>query len=273
MTTLPLHVPDTVASGFLVSADNPPPSDISALLTGTGLTALARELLDQSVMTVRAHCPAAEWLARSGGSSGHLRRLQNARHHMLIRVEGRPDDAPRHAQAARHTARLLAAATGGVVVDVDSHQVVGTSGAEPTRFVLGERWIGVFVTEVRGLVRADTWGMHRFGLPEVAVRGAPYGHLLTAANLLRVLAFRLFSQRGEQAVPDTLVLDGADLLRFWGARPLPAGRFTATLAKGDTTCPDCHRALEVTSAHGDHDWWDDKPGRALPKLLSARPEP
>jgi len=273
MTTLPLHVPDTVASGFLVSADDPPPSDVSTVLTGGGLADLARELLDRSAMTVRAHSPTAEWLARSGGSSGHLRRLRNARHHMLIRVQGPPDDAPRHAQAARQTARLLAAAAGGLVMDVDSRQVVGGSDAEPARFVLGEGWIGVFVTEERGLVRADTWGMHRFGLPEVAVRGAPYGHLLTAANLLRVLAFRVFSQRREQAVPDTLFLDGADLLRFWGARPLPAGRFTATLARGDTTCPDCHRALEVTSALGADGWWDDKPGRALPKLLSARPEP
>ncbi|MEU6036851.1 hypothetical protein ABZ801_15720 [Actinomadura sp. NPDC047616] len=278
MTSLPLGHPETVASRFLVSTDEPPPADVSGLLTGGDLAALARELHARSALKLREHRPEADWLARLGGSSGRLRRLRNARHHVLVRVQGAPDDAPRHAQAARQAARLLAAAAGGLVVDVDSHQVVGTSPVEREHFVLGDQWIGVFVVGERALVRADTWGLHRFGLPELTVRGAPYGHLLTAANLLRVLAFRLFSRRRAEAVPGTLLLDGADLLRFWGARPAPAGRFMVRLSLGAGNCPGCRPALEVgatafaggTTGAG---WWDDGPGRALPKLLSARPEP
>ncbi|GAA4150613.1 hypothetical protein [Actinomadura keratinilytica] len=271
MTSLP---PETVTSRFLVSAGEPLPADVSGLLgTGGGPAALARELHARSALTLREHRPRAEWLAHLGGTSGRLQRLQDARHHMLVHVRGAPDDAPRHAQAARQAARLLAAAAGGLVVDVDSYQVVHTSPAERERFVLGDQWIGVFVAGDRTLVRADTWGLHRFGLPELVARDVPLGHLLTAVNLLRVLAFRLFSRRRAGAVPGTLLVDGADLLRFWGARPVPAGRFMVRLAPGTGGCRGCRSALEVAPTGRGAGWWDDGPGRALPKLLSARPEP
>ncbi|GLZ12857.1 hypothetical protein Acsp04_30920 [Actinomadura sp. NBRC 104425] len=275
MTSLPPGPPETVASRFLVSTDEPLSADLSAVLadTGGGPAALARELHARSVLTLREHRPEAGWLACLGGASGRLERLKKARHHLLVHVRGAPDDAPRYAQAARQAARLLAAAAGGLVVDVDSCQVVHTSPTERERFVLGDQWIGVFVAGDRRLVRADTWGLHRFGLPELVARDVPLGHLLTAVNLLRVLAFRLFSRRSTGTMPGTLLVDGADLPRFWGARPAPAGRFMVRLSPATGGCHGCGSALEAAATGRGADWWDDGPGRGLPKLLSVRPVP
>jgi hypothetical protein len=273
--SLTLPAPESVTTRFLVAAMECVSEPFRDILSGTAVARTARELHARSLLTIRPHSAAPEWTTRLGGAIGYLERLERARHHLLVQTRSSPENAPRHAQAARQAARLLAAAANGLVIDVDSNQVVKPSPLEPGRFVLGQEWIGVFITlDETGCIRADTAGLHRFGLPELTVQRVSYGHLLTAANLLRALAFRLFAERGAAAVPAERLLNAGDLLRFWGARPIRAGRFLVALSPAATTCSQCRTALEVSPPSGGEapGWWNDKPGRALPKLLSAHPD-
>ncbi|MFG2004693.1 hypothetical protein ACGFNU_36625 [Spirillospora sp. NPDC048911] len=216
-----------VTTRFLVAADESATPDLAHLrkaLPDTPLAQTARALLGSPQLTIDAASTApTRWsprLLRLGGVPDGLQRVIKARHHILVHSTAAPSDQPRHAQAARLVARVLATVMSGDLVDLDSSQLLSTS-TEPDRFVLGDEWIGVFVALAEGrdaehCVRAGTAGMHRFGLPEIMATEVPYGHMLTAANILRALAFRLLS---DGALSRNHLLDPDDLLRFWGAHP------------------------------------------------------
>lgn len=296
---------EMATSRFLVATNEsitPDARYLKEALPKTGLARTARALLGSPLLSIDpAQAAPTRWSRRIlhlGGAPDGLQRVIEARHHVLLTSVAAPSDQPRHAQAARLVARVLAAAVSGSLVDLDSNQVLAASTAtEPERFVLGNEWIGVFVTladdrDAERCIRVGTAGMHRFGLPEVMASEVPYGHMLTAANILRALAFRLLSDGGLAA---KFTLEAGDLLRFWGARPGQAGRLPLRLAAARSDCSDCSTALAVLpptrrsaglkappstgcgtgretvspTGCGDPVWWA---GKAMPKLMSAAPQ-
>ncbi|KAB2352612.1 hypothetical protein [Actinomadura rudentiformis] len=296
---------ETVTTRFLV-ATNEGVTQLSSrrgidhlceALPKTRLGRTARALLRSRLLSIDPAQPApTQWsprLLHLGGAPEALQRVNEARHHVLLTSAAAPCDQPRHAQAARLVARVLAAAMSGDLVDLDSDQLLAASPSpggttEPERFVLGNEWIGVFVTlaqerDAEHCIRVGTAGMHRFALPEVMASEVPYGHMLTAANILRALAFRLLSDGG---IPAKFTLDAGDLLRFWGARPAPAGRLSLRLTPAESDCSGCSKALAVlpptrrgtglesgrATGCGDPVWWEERAAEAMPKLVSASPE-
>ncbi|MFI0449826.1 hypothetical protein [Actinomadura sp. 6N118] len=299
---------EMVTSRFLVVTNEritPGIGYLKEALPKTGLARTARTLLGSPLLSIdRAQAAPTQWSSRLlhlGGAPDGLQQVIEARHHVLLTSVAAPSDQPRHAQAARLVARVLAAAMSGSLVDLDSHQVLASSTTtEPERFVLGNEWVGVLVSladdrDVEHCIRVGTAGMHCFGLPEVMASEVPYGHMLTAVNILRALAFRLLSDGGLAA---KFTLEAGDLLRFWGARPGRAGRLPLRLAPAESDCPDCSTALAVLpptrrgaglkappsigcgtdrdtvppTGWGDPVWWEEKAGKAMPKLMSAAPE-
>ncbi|MQY09161.1 hypothetical protein [Actinomadura macrotermitis] len=216
------------------------------------------------------------------GEEGVRREVLAARHHLLVTGASPPGSSPRHAQAARLAARTLAHLTGGRVADLDANQILarGTGPPdEPDRFLLGRDWLGVFLMrDGRARLRADTYGMHRFGLPELMVRLAPYGHLLTAAGVVRAMAFRLFSEHIERTPADGGApvwqvradrrLDGDDLLRYWGLPLQRRGVLPVRLAPAVAGCLDCESALEILPLRprGDPGWWEEEAGKVIPAI-------
>src|SRR5690606_10434706 len=125
-----------------------------------------------------------------GGGEGELAALRSARRHLVVTSIADPAAQPRQAQAARLVARTLAAATGGRGADLAANPPPSDPpGPEPDRFLLCDDWLGVFLTPGEGrTLRADTAGLHRFGLPELVAVRIPYGRMLTAVTVLRGLA-------------------------------------------------------------------------------------
>ncbi|WP_147341570.1 hypothetical protein [Actinomadura logoneensis] len=208
-----------------------------------------------------------------------MSRVLDAPFHRLVEARLSRTSLPLGLQAVRLFARAVAAATDGIATDLDSGQVPAAEPEpEPSTFVLAHGWVGVFVSpDGDGLVRADTRGLHRFGLPEVSARHAPLGLVHAAANLVRGLAYRLATahhpalRASDDHFPTTSPsatltrCTPADVLRFWG---LPAARgpsVTVRLAPADTACPDCDTALKAAppTATPAWEWWQSQ-AMALP---------
>ncbi|MEU5882561.1 hypothetical protein [Spirillospora sp. NPDC047279] len=284
-----LTTPASVTTRFLVATGEsltPPLGYLRDALPGTplGRTSLgrtARDLLGSPLLEVAAGRPVpTPWTPRLpglGGAPERLRQVIEASHHIVLTAVAAPSAQPRQARAARLVARTLAAAVGGVLVDLDSNQVV-SDRPEPARFHLGDEWIGVFVAidgarDAERCVRVSTSGMHRFGLPELVAREVAYGHMLTAANVLRALAHRVFADR-PGSLPADETVDTGDLYRFWGARPGREGGLRVRLAAAEADCAGCEAAVEVipTTGRGDARWWELRAGAVMPRLMSALPE-
>ncbi|MFC6886014.1 MULTISPECIES: hypothetical protein [Actinomadura] len=292
---LTLHVPASVTTRYLVATDDRATPDAGYLrdaLPRTALARVARDLLGTPLLTVAPGLDAptrwSERLGTLGGAADALERVAAATRHVVVTATAAPAAQPRHAQAARLAVRALAAATGGAVVDLDANQVLPPRPAEPERFVLGQEWTGVFLSlDGQGdgsLVRAETCGMHRFGLPELAAARVPYAHMLTSANLMRALAHRMLAEHlvwlaagppsGPRTVPARCRATGDDVLRFWGARPEGRPGLSVDLVRTPAGCPGCDAALEaVPPDNAGTAWWDDHAATALPKILWADPSP
>ncbi|MEV4253879.1 hypothetical protein AB0J52_12015 [Spirillospora sp. NPDC049652] len=216
--------------------------------------------------------PWTERLRSCAGLESEVARVLDVPYHRLIEARLSRTSLPANLQAVRLFARAVAADTGGILVDLDSGQVLA-GGPEPSTFVLAHGWIGVFVSpDGDGLIRADTCGLHRFGLPEVSARHAPLGLVHAAANLTRGLAYRLATThhpalRASDEHPPTTSPSASltrcattDVLRFWG---LPAARgpsVTVKLVPAATTCPECETALEATPPGRTPatEWWQSQ---------------
>ncbi|MDL4776386.1 hypothetical protein [Actinomadura xylanilytica] len=145
---LTLHVPASVTTRFLVATGEPATPDAAYLrdvLGRTGPAHTARDLLGSPLLTVDGgHDAPTRWSDRLhalGGPADSLERVLGATRHIVVTSVAAPAAQPRHAQAARLAARTLAAATGGVAVDLAANQVLVRdrgSPAEPERFVLGQ---------------------------------------------------------------------------------------------------------------------------------------
>jgi hypothetical protein len=138
-------------------------------------------------------------------------RLHEAFTHLVVTSATPPTAHPRHAQAARLLTKTLAQAHHGVPIDLATHQVMGQWQATPhpiesEDFILADDWFAVFFTnqddtaagsggQPTELLRADSVGMARFGLPELAAIHIPPDLIPTAGALLRGLACRLLTEQ------------------------------------------------------------------------------
>ncbi|MBO2464059.1 hypothetical protein [Actinomadura violacea] len=314
-----LEVPASVTTRFLVATQARTLPAPDRLPDAAGDGALAREaaamLKAASLVVEPVTRPSGDLKARFhrlATPPGRLGAVVGARRHVAVTAAGPPAGQPRTAQAARLAARALAAAVGGTVADLDSRRILPGSppSAEPEEFALGRAWVSVFVTldpADAARVRIDTAGLHRFGLPEVAARHVPYASMLTAANLVRGLAWQLVAEqtawlgRGRRDRTRTTrherAVSAADVLRFWGAGPAggaSGGSVVVRLGWTGTDCPDCAAAIEVvppvrlSRAFGASDavpsgspppcgpaedpWWRDA-ADAMPKMARAAPDP
>ncbi|MEV5576078.1 hypothetical protein AB0L06_39120 [Spirillospora sp. NPDC052269] len=217
-----------------------------------------------------------EPLRACAGLESEVARALDAPFHRL--VEARPSRAslPANLQAVRLFARAVATAVDGVLADLDSGQVLGAE-PEPSGFVLAHGWVGVFISpDGDGLIRADTAGLHRFGLPEISARSAPLGHIHLAANLVRGLAYRLAtvhhptlrtlddhpSAGSVTPLPGPLTRCATtDVLRFWGLPTALGPSVIVRLIPATTPCPACETALEAV------------PPTAVPRPSGGEPRP
>ncbi|GAA1863165.1 hypothetical protein GCM10009736_32920 [Actinomadura bangladeshensis] len=292
-----LAVPGVVTARFLVATDAravPGMDYLRDAVGDRGLGRVATGLLGSGRLTAEPVTEVTpglkERMHRLGGQPERLRDVLGAARHIAVTAATAPGGRPLGAQAARLTARVLAAAVRGTVADLDAGRILPPEDgppAEPERFVLGRDWAPVYITlepDDATRARAETAGLHRFGLPEVAVRRVPYASMLTAANLARALAWQLFAEQaawlkrggteGPRETPAERPVTAADVMDFWGART-PAATAAAAqirLAWTDTGCPACPAAIEAHPASMDHGtWWSESAARAMPKLIRPTP--
>lgn len=280
-----LTVPEMVTARFLVATGTrlvPGPDYLQDAVGARGLGRFAAMMPASSRLTIE---PVTEITAdlkaqmhRLSGSQDRLRDVFGAARHITVTATTAPAGLPRHAQSARLTARTLAAALRGTVADLDTGQILPPEPAppaEPEEFVLGRDWAPVYITlepEDATRTRAETAGLHRFGLPEVTARHVPYASMLTAANLVRALTWQLFAEQtattGPRETTAERLVHENDVLRFWGVPTKPAKPTAIVrLAWTDTPCPGCPAAIEVKPTDPDHEkWWADC-ARAMPKLI------
>ncbi|NVI86298.1 hypothetical protein [Actinomadura sp. BRA 177] len=289
-----LTAPEAVSARFLVATGArtvPGPRYLRDALGERGLGRAAAGLLATSRLTIEpvteVTADLKERLHRLTGSPDRLRDVFGAARHITVTTTTHPADLPRTAQATRLAARTLAAAVRGTVADLDTGQILPPEDAPPTEpdtFVLGTDRAPVYITlepEDATRARAETAGLHRFGLPEITTRRVPYASMLTAANLVRALAWQLFAEQtaclartggGTHDTPAERHVGEDDVMRFWGAaqeRTKTTAR--VRLAWAETACPGCPAAIEAKPAHPDpQTWWTDC-AKAMPKLIRTAP--
>ncbi|GAA2639897.1 hypothetical protein SMC26_42080 [Actinomadura fulvescens] len=164
-------------------------------------------------------------------------RARTAVHHLGVNAVLPVSDQPFGAQVARAVARALGDAVSGVVVDINTLQVLPEAAYETPRFALADGWLGVSLPpeddhcsdgddSVDGCscVEFTTRGLHRFGLPELQMSGIACPHDLAALNVLRTTAQALMPIArcpGPQVLSANLPLASEDLAAYWGvAEPL-----------------------------------------------------
>jgi hypothetical protein len=310
---LTLEIPEAVTTHLVVAtglSNRLGPGDVRGLLGDAGrwgahaasLARTACELLDSPLLLIAGERAAgSDWTARLDGVAGaenDLRRLRWSEHHLVVTSVAPPAAQPRHAQAVRFVARVLAEHTGGIVADLAAGQTL-PSGEDPAdeaeRFVLADDWTAAFVgpddefeARIPGAVpdpgqvriRVDTTGLARFTVPDLVARHVPGDRMITSINLLRALSHRLLAEHwnwladhpGHRArrIESEQYVDVRDLRRFWGARPVGDGGLWVRLAWGRPDCPDCPDVLEIAPPDGREpgDWWDKVP-EATPSLAGA----
>ena len=245
--SISVSVPHNVTSRFVVAADEVPKDPYAmarAQITGPpGEEVIGR--LGTPLLRVRSVAAADSiWggdLAAVAASDDERARLRLAAGHLVIESETQREARPRLAQAVRAVARALAEATGGLLADLSTAQLV-----HPDRRVEGERdwfcvaddWLG---TNCR--INADggmdtggptececlcmfTRGLSRFGLPELVIDRVACAHDLAATNVMRGLAVRLLGRlwadpgARELRLDTSIVVEPEDVWGYWGARPL-----------------------------------------------------
>ncbi|MBA8952412.1 hypothetical protein ACFQU9_21960 [Actinomadura namibiensis] len=238
-----LAVPETVISRFLVvAAGRGGLPDLGGLLGAGTLADTARRLLRAGRITVSGHDVPTPWSSRLPTigclPDDTVDAVLDARRHVLVSGAAVPAEQPRHAQAVRLVARVLAAELEGRVVDLESHRLLSPGEGvadEPERFRLDAEWFGVFLTGAGpGRARADTYGLHRFGAPELVLRDVLYGDLPAAVDLLGDAARWLYAEFAAEAAR--------------GARTVPVPQGLTVTGAG---CPGCGTALVLPRRNGD----------------------
>jgi hypothetical protein len=296
---LGLEIPTSVTTHFVVATRDSAPISVGYVrdllcAVGSGpLADTARDLLESPLLVVRGESGViSDWRDRLRGVAGSAEGaafVRQASRHIVVASIASPAAQPRHAQAARLVARLLAAANTGVVVDLAARHVVteiDAAGDERESFVMGDDWLAAFVTcddeaARPGRVRVVTAGLGRFGLPELTMRGIQFGSMHTAVGILRALAVRLVTEHWDWLadhprdpvwwISRRQCVSGGDVWRYWGAQPLSGGGVWVRLDSRADGSSDGPVGLEV-SPTGDHrgdDWWSKVAAPAIPMLTSA----
>lgn len=134
----------------------------------------------------------SEELQDVNASAASRKALAAARFHLVLTISAEVSALPGVAQAMRLIARSLAFATGGVLVDPVGRTVLPDRQplSEPAEFDLSQHWVTAFIhhREDSRHRRAETWGLARFGLPELCAEGFNEATSLAAINLVRGLA-------------------------------------------------------------------------------------
>jgi hypothetical protein len=313
---LAIDIPASVATRYIVAADDireDPDAFVAALLAAHPLMAdvsdvpserAVQDLVGSPDLQIRSlpadDSPWREDLADLPviDDDEHQRLASAARRHLVIESETPPERQPRAGQLARAAARGLAEATGGLLADLCTRQVVPADRrvlGERSWFCLADRWLDVdcLINSESGLDTPPTEcsclclftrGLTSFGLPELVIDQVACSYDLAATNLLRGLAVqlltRLWDQRGTRRlrIHETTIVKAADMWAYWAAKPLFGGPVPVRLADADTQRPGLpdERHLEILP-HPDFrgtrvEWVTDVLSRGLPTVADWQPD-
>jgi hypothetical protein len=245
--SISVSVARNVTSRFVVAADEVP-KDPCAMARAQVGGPPGEEVIDRlgtPLLRIRSVAAADSiWggeLAAVAATDDERARLRAAAGHLIIESRTPRAGRPRLAQAVRAVARALAEATGGLLADLGTAQLV-----HPDRRVEGERdwfcpadgWVGIDCRinpdggmDTAGPTECEclclfTRGLFRFGLPELVIDRVACAYDLAATNVLRGFAVRLLRElwadpgAREIQVAETVVVEPEDVWAYWGARPL-----------------------------------------------------
>jgi hypothetical protein len=294
-----LHIPETVASPFVVATADPP-HDPSAVARARVGHPLAAGLLDSPLVQIRIH-PA--------GESGYADLMRNAAwvtpqerplldkttHHIVVTGHVPPVSQPDHGQALRAITRAIAESCDGIVYDGWSHQIMSHDfrfGAEHPEFCLADGWLATFISgdedamiaKIEGL-RLMTAGLHRFALPELEAVDVPLGNSFAAVTLLRCLSVALLSEHWDWLAcnPGARVrrltghrwAEGRDVWRYWASAPSgPVGgrvrvRLRCRAEESEEELPYLTVGPPADFNAPPADWWNDVVDLAMPFIAKA----
>ncbi|HEX6471064.1 MAG TPA: hypothetical protein VF069_18340 [Streptosporangiaceae bacterium] len=240
-------VPELVLTRYVVAAEEVPkdPYAMARAQTSGPPGEEVIDRLDTPLLRIRAVAAAdSVWrreLETVAAAGADRERLETAGGHLVIESETPRGQRPRLVQAVRAVARELAEATGGLLADLCTAQLVPRdrrTDGERDWFCPADRWLGIDC-----LINADagadaerptecaclclfTRGLRRFGLPELVVDQVPCAYDLAATNVMRGLAVRLLARlwgapdARELRLDETVVVEPADMWGYWAARPL-----------------------------------------------------
>jgi hypothetical protein len=297
-------VPELVLSRYVVAADEVP-KDPYAMARAQTTGPPGEEILDRldtPLLGIRAVAAAdSVWrreLEAVAAAGADRERLETAAGHVVIESETPRGQRPRLAQAVRAVARALAEATGGVLADLCTAQVVPRDrrvAGERDWFCAADRWLGIDC-----LINADagmdterptecaclclfTRGLRRFGLPELVIDQVACAYDLAATNVMRGLAVRLLARLWadpgvrELRLDETIVVEPADMWGYWAARPLFGDPVPLRLAEVDRPgLPAGVRHLELLPHPGFRgtraEWVADVVDQGLPSVAGWQPD-
>ncbi|MGW0477921.1 hypothetical protein [Nonomuraea sp. NPDC003214] len=211
------------------------------------------------------------------------RLLRRSTEHVVISATTPPTALPAAAQLARATARTLAHASAGLLVDpltgttqphpvqpTPTHPIRPTSThpvAEPAKFHLGDGWLGWDVrvhddatcppwnpadTGTCDALSVTSRGLSRFALPEITLDGAACAHRLCATDLLRTVAHRLVADQLAflAAHPDARLRLIDDHLRIGPPSPLSVRLTPCSTTPADLGRTGSIRRLKIAPTTG-----------------------
>jgi hypothetical protein len=282
------------------------------------LARLADDLLDTPLLDIRTDRAAwsdfgADMVAAVEPDTAAAIRLDRATHHLVVAGHAPPLAQPEQAQAARLVARVLSGASDGLVYDARCGRALPPefdAGPEPIPFRLADHWLSAFVTRDPasrpgghgaatgrapvteqdapgtarlGSIHVETAGLHRFGLPDLALTDTTRSGWRHPLNLLRGLAVRLLADHWDwlrrhpgdsrRTIGGRLLVEAGDVWGFW-ASPPPHGhddRVLVELARAPGECPGAPPFLEVGPPRefpGDRqEWLETVVAPAIPEVI------
>jgi hypothetical protein len=285
------EVPEIVPSAFIVATADPHVDPAAFDRIEPPLGPVVRDLLGTPLLEISTYPAHEVELTELIAGSAWVRPeeqplLETVTHHVVVASHGPPTAQPQYAQAARAAARVVAAASDGIVYDVGSHQTLPSEfRATPERqeFCLGDDWLAVFIAgDSDDTVEVATVGLCRFGLLDLVANGVPTEHCFGGIMLLRALAVGLLERQWRGLVQDPgdrtlrverdLWVEVRDAWRYWGVSPPPVtDRIRVGLGMSSDVFDRTPAILTVgpPSATQARNWWRRVVTPAMPNLTEA----